>query len=95
MRSHQNFTAPPHSLPGWLSGPRAKWGWTIYLQSTLGAGVDTGQQVNLSIRRPFLEKIDSSAPSRSREGKVVAEAATALGEPPSNILDLEQQYKLF
>ena len=55
-----------------------------------GAGVDTGQQVNLSIRRPFLEKIDSSAPSRSREGKVVAEAATALGEPPSNILDLEQ-----
>ena len=60
-----------------------------------GAGVDTGQQVNLSIRRPFLEKIDSSAPSRSREGKVVAEAATALGEPPSDILDLEQAQAIY
>ena len=61
-----------------------------------GVGVDTGQQVNLSIQRPFLEKIDSSAPSRSREeGKVVAEAATALGEPPSNILDLEQAHAIY
>ena len=47
---------------------------------TIHTGVDTGQ-VNLSIRRPFLEKIDSSAPLRSWEGKVVAEAAVALGEP--------------
>ena len=35
---------------------------------TVHTGVDTGQ-VNLSIRRPFLEKIDSSAPLRSWEGE--------------------------